>query len=261
MSALFDLDEVLRAKQVKLTPSEVNFLAAWKSKARKDFYTGSLVGGTIMWAATWRLRKIYQTELSIGAAIGLGFWRCSKSLDSCVDYVLSLEGSRLQHELANIMAKKYGDDPSKMKILSKHFYSEKVYDDSVSGPKLRWRFRNFFSDHGTLDHKTNDDDSYGHSQGNNDSQTPSHSHSDSQPDSFNKTHLGSKQSLVSASSNSMSESDPLDSLFGDALSPMEEIPVTNTPSTPTRASSRSHRRSHRRRRMRHHEDSLDSQTE
>ncbi|CAK9160694.1 unnamed protein product [Ilex paraguariensis] len=41
------------------------------------------------------------------------------------------------------------DDKWTTHLLSKHFYSEKVYDDSSSDqPKLRWRHRNFFADNG-----------------------------------------------------------------------------------------------------------------
>ncbi|GKV19616.1 hypothetical protein SLEP1_g29849 [Rubroshorea leprosula] len=260
MSALFDLEEVIRAKQVKLTPQEVNVLYTCKSKARRDFFTGTLLGGTLMWAATWRLRRIYRTELATGAGIGFGFWNCTRSLDSCLDHILALDGSLLQYELAAIIAKKYGDDPSKMQLLSKRFYSEKVYDDSGSGPKLKWRFRNYYSDGVTHEPRTSDDDLSSQSHSNTHSQTPIYSHNDSQNDTVNKkTDLGFKQTPVNSDTNLMA--DPLDGLFGD-MSTTQDIPHANTPSsTPSRVPSRSHRRSHRRRRMRHQEASLDSQND
>nr|POF12490.1 hypothetical protein CFP56_51296 [Quercus suber] len=37
-----------------------------------------------------------------GAAVCFGLWRFGRSLDSCVDQVLAIDGSRMQKELANI---------------------------------------------------------------------------------------------------------------------------------------------------------------
>lgn len=45
------------------------------------------------------------------------------------------------------MLKKYHSDPWVIERLSRHFYSEEVYDDSSADqPKVRWRFRNYFGD-------------------------------------------------------------------------------------------------------------------
>lgn len=44
------------------------------------------------------------------------------------------------------MLQKYQHDPTRMQRISKHFYSEEVYDDSSDRPRLRWRFRNFFEE-------------------------------------------------------------------------------------------------------------------
>ena len=44
------------------------------------------------------------------------------------------------------MLQKYQDDPTIMQRISKHFYSEEVYDDSSDRPRLRWRFRNSFGE-------------------------------------------------------------------------------------------------------------------
>lgn len=44
------------------------------------------------------------------------------------------------------MLKKYQDDPLIMQRVSKYFYSEEVYDDASDKPRLRWRYRNFFTE-------------------------------------------------------------------------------------------------------------------
>lgn len=42
---------------------------------------------------------------------------------------------------------KYHNDPRTMQHISKHFFYEEVFDDStLDRPKIRWRYRNFFSD-------------------------------------------------------------------------------------------------------------------
>lgn len=43
-----------------------------------------------------------ETFLLVGAAVVLGLWRFGMSLESCVDHILAIEGSRLQKELANM---------------------------------------------------------------------------------------------------------------------------------------------------------------
>ena len=71
------------------------------------------------------------------------------------------------------MVKKYWNDPWRMQLIAKHFYSEKVFDDSTSDlPKVRWRYRNFFSDDAGHGQSTNDGDSHSDSQG--DSNSDSH---------------------------------------------------------------------------------------
>jgi len=95
-----------------------------------------------------------------------------------------------------------------MKLISKHFYSERLYDDSASNtPKLRWRYRNFFSDNVINGNRTQDhdsyNDSYNKSQGNShndsyasDSLEKSQGKSENITDS-KRTTRGTKQSFVS----------------------------------------------------------------
>ncbi|KAA8548651.1 hypothetical protein F0562_000335 [Nyssa sinensis] len=92
--ALFELEQILRSKQSQgtLTSQEANVLMTCKAKAIKDFTIGAGAGGSIAW---------------IGAAAFFGLWKFGRSLDSCIEHILSLDGSRMQKELANIMLKKY----------------------------------------------------------------------------------------------------------------------------------------------------------
>jgi len=48
------------------------------------------------------MTKICKFCLFAGAAALFGFWRFNKSLDTCVDHILAMDGSRLQKELANM---------------------------------------------------------------------------------------------------------------------------------------------------------------
>ncbi|CAJ2650946.1 unnamed protein product [Trifolium pratense] len=184
--ALFDLEQLLISKKAKLTPQEVNILQSCKSKAVRNFTVSSLFGGAVVYAATRKLSKPFRVNIAAGAGAFCGLWIFSRSLFSCADHILTLDGSILQKELANIMVTKYQNDPSLMNLISKHFYSERIYDDSTSNtPKLRWRYRNFFSDNAINGNRAQDHDSYNDShdksQGNshNDSYDKSQGYSDS----------------------------------------------------------------------------------
>ncbi|TXG72073.1 hypothetical protein EZV62_000652 [Acer yangbiense] len=254
---LFDLEQVLRSKQVKLTSGEVNVLLTCKSKAVRDFTAGTLVGSGVAWLASRRLNKFFRVNLSAGAAVILGLWSFGRSMDLCVDHILAQDGSQMQKELANIIVNKYRDDPWRMKLISKHFFSEKVYDDSTSDqPKLRWRYKNYFSDNVTHGQETHESDSQ------------DESHSDSHNYSSNKTHsdhsnepISKKNDMVSKQTTPVNPgvglmADPLDCVFGNQAA-MEEIHHHSNSSMPSRVHTRNHRRYHRRHRIHRHEVSLD----
>lgn len=59
------------------------------------------------------------------------------------------------------MVRKYREDQPIMRLISKHFYLENVFDDSsVDQPKLRWRYRNFFGDGAPHSERKHDSNSY-----------------------------------------------------------------------------------------------------
>ena len=83
---------------------------------------------------------------------------------------------------------KYRDDPWRMQLISKHFYSEEVFDDSTADrPKIRWRYRNFFSDNVVHGQRTNESDSPGNSERNS-HKSYGDSHKDSHSDFHNQEH-------------------------------------------------------------------------
>ncbi|KAL9410621.1 hypothetical protein AB3S75_044404 [Citrus x aurantiifolia] len=198
---LFELEQVLRTKQERLTSGEANILLTSKSRALRDFTAGFLIGSGITWLATWKLNKFLRVNISGGAAVVFGLWRFGRSIESSVDQILAANGSRLQKELANIMVNKYRDNPWGMQLMTKHFYSEKVYDDSaLDQPKLRWRYKNYFSDNVPQSQRTHESDSQGESHSDSDTEAynEAHSHLKNDPGS-KKNEFGSKQVPVSVS--------------------------------------------------------------
>ncbi|KAJ6324055.1 hypothetical protein OIU76_011372 [Salix suchowensis] len=238
---LFDLEQVLRSQKETLTHQEMNVLQTCKSKAVRQFTFGVLTGATAAWAATWKLSWFARANISGGAAILLGFWRFSKSLDSGVDHILAMDGSRMQKELANIMVNKYQDDPWTMQHLNRRFYSEKVFDDSnLHRPIIRLQYRNSSGDNFANGQRTHDSDS--------------HDASHSDPD-IKRADVESKKVPMNLGAEVME--DPLESIFG-FMAPVEEIHHLGTSGTSARVLNRSHKRSHRRR-MRHQEASLNTE--
>ncbi|KAE8726470.1 hypothetical protein F3Y22_tig00006753pilonHSYRG00053 [Hibiscus syriacus] len=245
--ALFDLEQSLRSQKERLSPQEENIFQRCKSSALNQFTAGLIAGGGLVWAATWKLNRLLRVNLSSGAAIIVGFWRFGNSLESSVDRILALDGTRMQSELANIILKKYRDDPWKMRIISKHFYLEEVFDDSASGQRLRWRYRNFFGDIVDQDQGTHSD-----SRDVSHNATPNDIHNNFDR---KKTDLKSEQIHVKSGSELMA--DPLDCVFGYTAT-SEEIHHSTPSSMSSRAQSRAHRRANRRRRMHHQEAPLGS---
>ncbi|XVF29213.1 hypothetical protein REPUB_Repub15cG0101300 [Reevesia pubescens] len=245
--ALFDLEENLRSKKEQLTPEEEKFLQRFKSNALNQFTAGVFAGGGFVWAATWKLHRLLRVNLSGVAATILGFWRFGSALESSVDHVLALDGTRMQRELANIIVNKYWNDPRKMQLISKHFYLEEVFDDSTQKPRLRWRYRNFFNDNVNQDQGTHTD-----------SQDVSHSASPSDfHNNFDSKKTGLRSEKISVNAGTDLMADPLDCVFG-YTGTAEEIHHSTTSSMQSRAQSRAHKRAHRRRRLRYQEGSLGS---
>lgn len=205
-------------------------------------------------------------NLSGGAAAFFGLWRLGKSLHSCVDHILGLEGTRMQRELATIIVQKYRDDPAIVKLISKHFYSEEVFDDSTSDrPKLRWRYRNVFSDNVSYSERTTDTHNpSGNPQQSHDKsphtlqQHESQSNPSNSVDDNGSKEIGSetKQASVKPEVFRGTMGDPLDFIFGTSTIREEIHHPSNSTSSNKVSCSRSHRRSHRRRRRRHQEEEV-----
>ncbi|XP_038708527.1 uncharacterized protein LOC120003567 isoform X4 [Tripterygium wilfordii] len=230
--ALLELDRVFVSKK-DVTSQEVNVLLSCRSKAMKGFFGGALIGGGLAWGVGWKYSRPTRMILS-GAAMYTGRSSFRKSISSSVDQILALDGSRIQKELATMI-----------------FYTEKVFDDSTSDqPRLRWRYRNFFSDDVAF-HQSSHDDSDSHDSSRNNAQRDfdSTSNNNSRIVSHNdgrKNDLEHKQLNMNTGPDVME--DPLDCVFG-SMTAMEEIRNPSSLTTPTR---HDHKRSHRRRRMHRH---------
>ncbi|KAK8572901.1 hypothetical protein V6N12_028941 [Hibiscus sabdariffa] len=95
---LFQLEHNLRSQKEQLSPQEENFFQRWKSSALNQFTAGVIAGGGLVWAESWKLNRLLRVNLSGGGAIVLGLWRFKNSLDSSVDHILGLDGTRMQRD-------------------------------------------------------------------------------------------------------------------------------------------------------------------
>ncbi|KAK7401615.1 hypothetical protein VNO78_13231 [Psophocarpus tetragonolobus] len=254
--ALVDLEQVLMSKKKQLTPEEENVLPSCKYKAVRDLTAGALAGGTATWAATWKLSKPFRINLSAGIGACCGLWIFSRSLYSSADQILTMNGSILQRELVNIIVTKYKNDPSLMQLVSKHFYSERIFDDSTSNnPKFGFRYRNFSSEIPVHGHEGHDDESYDKSEDHSHYNSNVKSQGRSESVAYSKrTNFETKRTFINAASSGDAtlEVDPLDCLFGYGNS-VEETDHSNSPNKPSTIHNRA-RRYHRRRRVRNREE-------
>ncbi|ONK60487.1 uncharacterized protein A4U43_C08F19000 [Asparagus officinalis] len=223
---LAELEEVLRSKrtQDKITPKEEFLLQTCKARAIGDFTVGALASSAVVWIATRRLTYGQRFNTSVGSAIVAGMWRFNGSLNSCVNQILELEGSRMQRELAQIILTKHYNNASRMKLVKKHFYSEEVFSDSnPDKPYVRWRFRNIYYDDSGA-HKSEDDE----------------------PSSFHEKPDSPQMKQFMRQSTADTFVDPLDFIFGhreEANTNMETSRADD--STVSRKRLRAHKRAHR----------------
>ncbi|KAL1536131.1 hypothetical protein AAHA92_28826 [Salvia divinorum] len=147
MDALMHLESVLRSKQAQLTPQEVNVLQSWRDRAERDLSVGGLAGSVTSWLVTKRLDKQLRILLSAGAGSLFGLVLLNRSIRSSVDYMLSLQGTRVQGELAHIILRNNQSNGWAYQCVSKYFYPEVVFvDSSVDKAFYRWRYRNLSGD-------------------------------------------------------------------------------------------------------------------
>ncbi|KAL2922623.1 Vezatin [Bienertia sinuspersici] len=218
----------------QMTNQEIKIYNGWKSQALKSF----AVGGAVATGLTW---------IGIGFLTGIG--RLNESIDSCVEHILGMDGSRMQHELKKIILEKYGNNPKKMQPFSKHFYCEEVFNDLTLGqPQPVFRQRHVYVE----DHRTADGNSHHeaikkgakHQQRNDDSKVKLKSSS---------TEI--KQVPVAVPTISiLGYGDPLDVLFGHS-STNEELQQPDE-SGNSKAESHRQKRARRKHRLRHrHQES------
>ncbi|KAJ6808856.1 uncharacterized protein M6B38_279460 [Iris pallida] len=146
---LAELENMLRSKPAKdrITAKEELVLLACKAKAIRDFTIGACASSAVVWIATKRFTHGQRFNTSVGSAMIAGMWKFNRTLNSCVDQILGLQGSRLQLELAFIILAKHQQDESRMNLVRKYFYPEEVFSDTKpDSPFFRWRYRNMYFD-------------------------------------------------------------------------------------------------------------------
>ncbi|KAG6668397.1 hypothetical protein CIPAW_01G167500 [Carya illinoinensis] len=209
-----------------------------------------------MYSATGRLNLLSQISLSGVTAALFGLWRCGQRFDSWVDRVFARTGDRMQFELAKIILTKYQHDPWRMKLISKHFYPEEVFDDTdPDQPKQLWRYRN----------RSND---FIRGQSAHESDSPSYSKKNGQHIIWRfclkptievpKNGFSSVATEVLGNPGIDLMENPFDCVFGN-LALRDEIRIPSTSSIPPGTHARDHKRSHRRRRMRRQDVPINSQ--
>ncbi|XP_064995730.1 uncharacterized protein LOC135631777 [Musa acuminata AAA Group] len=253
-TVLVELEEVLRSKseREKITPSEELVLQTCKSKSIRDFTVGFLVSSAAVWTgknmkyvarlyrrwreiSTRRLTRALRFNLSLGSGTFLGMWGFDRSLSSCIDRMMQLEGSRIQRELANIILAKHANEASSVKLVSKHFFPEQVFSDLNPDESIfRWRLRNLYIDSTASQGTQRIEDGGDH---------------DIQPNqsTFQSSHVGDMTAY------------PLDCVFGypDGNSEMMQ---SDDSGVPPRRRLRAHRKANRRHRTRCSEESSESNT-
>ncbi|KAH6757106.1 hypothetical protein C2S53_002527 [Perilla frutescens var. hirtella] len=238
------LELLVRLEKLKeqLTPQEVHLMQARNSLANRDFVGGLCIGSLAAWLATKRLPRMPRTAISAGAGAFSGLLLLAKSHESTVDYLVSLQGTRIQAELAHIMLKKYQNDPWVRTRVYKYFYPEVVYGDaSVDWPVYRWRYRNSFVDPVALQSTPNSEET----------------ETDSNENDVKKTSTETKQAYMNAGECDDDVESPFDLVLRHPESAEDgpQAQANNAPRSLPRRQSRREKRLRRRRRQHQQEES------
>ncbi|XP_020591730.1 uncharacterized protein LOC110032433 isoform X3 [Phalaenopsis equestris] len=236
-AVLLELSEVLRSKtdEDKITNSERMLIGNCMVKSVKNCLIGAFVSSAVVYSATRRLGRWYRFYLSAGSAMLIGRLLIDRSANSCLEHILSIEGSRMQRELANIILWKHRESPSRMQLVHKYFYPEVVFTDlKPDEPLIRLRARNAYEDQ-TASGRTEDNDG---SCDDVDAKTQSTSQSKRNPSNANTSQSNPGEDLLA---------DPLEFIIFGNQEPSEQIRADGAENP------RSRRRAHRTAR-RHHRD-------
>ncbi|CAH9071922.1 unnamed protein product [Cuscuta epithymum] len=244
MVSIVEVDSVLRRSKVPVSKEEADILNSWRTNCRRATITGTSLGLIVTWSVTGRLSNFARANLAAVAGLCAGVLTCKSALQSSVEQCLSLNGTRLQRELAEIIVKKYPYEHA-MKCLSKHFFCENVYDDSSSDkPTQRLRLRNFSGEKLDSFQRT-EDDSY------KDASTNFGRINMKKANHREDSHASRRNDLeqkVRAGDDAVS--DPFDCVFGLASENVNEIPHQSSPDS-SHTLPRKHGRRHRRSRRKH----------
>ncbi|KAK9664327.1 hypothetical protein RND81_14G033700 [Saponaria officinalis] len=237
----------------KITKDEWAFFLNWRATAlRSAVAGGSCATGFVYFASRklFRLNRINRFSLAAGSGIITGLWRIQESYKRCAEEILGLDGSRMQHEFKNLVLQRYGDNPHKMKMLSKYFYGEEVYSDSnPEYPRLIYRQRHVFMENP----KVSNDEVYGGS----DIDEPQQNHHQSSSDRNSLKLKGPskeiKQVRINPGISTYGYGDPLEVLFGFALEEETEQPDASGDAAKVQGRNQKKLRRRQRIRQRHRE--------
>lgn len=241
--AIIELIKVLNSKEEKITQQEGQVFLDCKNRAIKGFAIGGSIATGVVWVASRKLNNFLRVSLAGGAGFVAGMWGLKESIDSSVNRILEMEGTRMQHELRKIVVETFGNNPRRMKPFSKHFYMEEVMNDSATGnPKSVYRQRNLYVEEQQIANR----DTYGVPDGD-----KSDIYSQQRNEDKLRTRAGARQVHINPAVNMLGYGDPLEVLFG-GYAPANEVPQQLDDSVSSaKAQTRTQRRAYRRHRMRH----------
>ncbi|XP_019107999.1 uncharacterized protein LOC104906676 isoform X2 [Beta vulgaris subsp. vulgaris] len=268
--SLIVLDELVQSLISKKGPEKLTEQeAAVFARCKSQVFRNCAIGGSVA-TATRKLNSFSRLALAGGASFLTAIWSLHKSVDSCVDHILAMDGSRMQYELKKInrarkqeceggvardggrrrILDKFGNDPEKMQLFSKHFYCEEVFNDSTPGqPKSYYRQRNLYvDDQRTADgssSQVSDKKGVLHNQRNDDSNIK-----------MRNPTAEIKQVPIISGIHVFGYGDPIDVLFGHS-SPNEELHHPDESGNSAKVQSHRQRRARRRHKVRHrHQESF-----
>ncbi|KAJ9550442.1 hypothetical protein OSB04_014487 [Centaurea solstitialis] len=227
----------------KLSTEEENFVMTWKENTIRQVIVGATAGAAIPWSVTLRrdllferivtrnFDNLYRIYVAVGSALFASRWSFNRSITSRIENILCMEGTQMQKDLASLMLQRHPNHPVTRNLIPKHFYCEKVFDESTSDmPKSRWRYRNNFVESAAHPQRTENHESYNHD-----------------------AKIGPKHKPVPMNNGFVAMETPFDYIFGVPPSVDEiQLPV---PAAPSRRHSRRHRRSQRRHQI-HDDDDI-----
>ncbi|KAJ3673587.1 hypothetical protein LUZ60_005579 [Juncus effusus] len=144
LAAIMALESVLRSKG-NMSKWEREVVSSSISRATGDFLLGATVSFATVFSTFWAIPRTARVFISGYAGLTGGKWTAGRKLESQIDKLLGLQGTRIQSELATLILTEFKNDKSLVKLVRKQYYAEQVYGDINPDISLfRWRPRNLY---------------------------------------------------------------------------------------------------------------------